>query len=120
MKTKKVIINNCYGKYSLSLNGGKEYLDRVGIEYSIETNEWGESYLFDIKNNKPFYSEFDDMREDETLIECLEELGSKYMSGNIARLEIVEIPDDVEYYINSENGLETIHEKHRKWGGLND
>ena len=54
----------------------------------------------------------------------IEELGKDALSINDRdddyRLTIVEIPDDVEYQIESDNGVEHIAEKHRKWGLFND
>ena len=48
-------------------------------------------------------------REDATLIECVEELGEK-ANGDCAKLEIVEIPDNLKYTIDCYDGYETLHE----------
>lgn len=53
-------------------------------------------------------------RTDKDLIEVVEKLG-KQASGRCAKLEIVEIPDGVEYEIDEYDGIETIREKHRTW-----
>ena len=36
-------------------------------------------------------------------------------NGPCASLEIVQIPDDVEYEIDEYDGSESIHEVHRSW-----
>lgn len=53
-------------------------------------------------------------RTSETLIKAVEDLRDK-ASGQYSKLEIVEIPDDVNWEIDEYDGLESIHEKHRSW-----
>jgi hypothetical protein len=55
------------------------------------------------------------VRTDETLISVVEDLGNK-ANGDYAELKVVEIPDDVDYYIDDYDGIESIHERHRTWG----
>lgn len=55
-------------------------------------------------------------RSDPILVRVVEELGSKAASGSMASLKVVEIPDDVKYYIHDYDGCETVHEEHRSWG----
>jgi len=40
----------------------------------------------------------------------------KWCSGDYANLKIVEIPDDVNYYISDYDGMEAVEEAHRTWG----
>ena len=48
-------------------------------------------------------------RTDERLIAAIEERGSKYVSGNYAKLEVVEIPDEAtDWYIDNYDGMESI------------
>ena len=54
-------------------------------------------------------------RTDPDVIKAVEELGTKVASGRMASLEIVEIPDGIEYEIDEYDGSETIREKHRTW-----
>ena len=55
------------------------------------------------------YGGNDSIRTNPILIQAIEEVGHK-------SIEIIEIPDDVEWYIwESENGYESIHERHRIW-----
>jgi hypothetical protein len=53
-------------------------------------------------------------RDDNELIEVISRLGSN-ANGAHAKLKIVEIPDDVEYFIEDHDGIERIVEKHRHW-----
>jgi hypothetical protein len=48
------------------------------------------------------------------LVQVVEELG-KEANGNYAKLEIIEIPDDVDWEIDEYDGMEHIAEKHRTW-----
>lgn len=52
------------------------------------------------------------------LVKVIEELGGGHRtgaSGQFSNLEVVEIPDDIEYEIDDYDGNETIREKHRTW-----
>jgi hypothetical protein len=52
------------------------------------------------------------------LVRVVEELGGGHRtgaSGRFSDLQVVEIPDDIEYEIDEYDGLETIREKHRTW-----
>jgi len=53
-------------------------------------------------------------RTDADLIQVIEELGAD-ANGVCAELEIVEIPDGIEWEIDEYDGNETIREKHRTW-----
>ena len=90
----KVVINKCFGGFSLS-EKAYEYL---GLEWD------GFGY--------EFYHE--ESRTDERLVKCVEELGAE-ANGDCAELKVVEIPDDIDWYIHEYDGLESIHEYHRSW-----
>ena len=49
------------------------------------------------------------------LIGVIEEMGEE---ANViyAQLKIIDIPDDVDWYIDDYDGIETVREKHRSWG----
>lgn len=55
-------------------------------------------------------------RTDARLIKVVEELGEG-ANGERCILKIVEVPDDIEWYIwaDGEWGIEEVHEKHRIW-----
>lgn len=90
MKTRKIVINGCFGGFGLS-DAAKKELALRGI-----SDTW----------NIP--------RDNPHLVEIVEKLGTD-ANKRFASLGIVEIPDDVEWEISDYDGVETIHEKHRSW-----
>lgn len=88
----KIVINRCYGGFSLSKEGMK-FLD-------LECDG----------KNVPSLP-----RDDPKLVECVEKLGEK-ANGVCAELRIVEIPIDVEFVIFENCGWEHVAEKHETWG----
>jgi hypothetical protein len=119
---KQVVINSCYGGFSLSEKAFVEYLKRKGINCVTEVNEfgWVDFYKNSISDEN-YISHYDyvspsnlSTREDPDLIAIIEEIGEESF-GMFASLKIVEIPDDVEYEITEFDGLETIREKCRTW-----
>jgi len=53
-------------------------------------------------------------RNDPILVQVVEEMGDKAW-GRYAKLAIVEIPDDVQWIIEENDGMEWVAEKHRTW-----
>lgn len=53
-------------------------------------------------------------RADPLLVQVVEELG-KVANGAYAKLEIVEIPDGIEWHLDEYDGIESVHENHRSW-----
>jgi hypothetical protein len=89
MKTQKIVINTCYGGFSLS-NAALAYLALKGID------------VINLDRSNPH------------LIEIMESLGEKAF-GTFAELKVVEIPPEVEYTIEENGGVEWIAERHRTW-----
>lgn len=137
----KIVINRCYGGFSLSnkavsrlaeLNGKKAYhfnrdYTNKKTTYIPIKNEDDKSMFadtFSVPNPNDFTEKelWDkyyitcrpDDRTDRLLIQVIEELG-KDANGSCAKLEVIEIPDGVEYYIDDYDGIENIHESHRSW-----
>lgn len=79
----KVVINNSYGKFSVS----KEFLEH----YSL-----------------PFSMRYEVSRYDQRLIEYIETYGSEAASGFSADLVVVNIPAGTFYRIREYDGLESI------------
>ena len=84
---KKIVINRSYGGFGLSYDA----LQALGIE-----------------------SEHDIERDDPKLVALVESMGKK-ANGRHSELIVVEIPDDVEYYVDEYDGMECIRENHRVW-----
>jgi hypothetical protein len=74
----------------------------------------GDEVNDDILNKAKWFHERDLKRDDLILIQVVEELG-KMASGDHSSLEIVEIPDDVNWEIEEYDGNEWVSEIHRTW-----
>ena len=102
-----VLANQCMVKDS---NGISFYYFNVDVgdgfrrSYKYNALEYnGVVYVFDGDRSNPF------------LIAEVEKLGEA-ANGKHRTLKIVEIPDDIEWYIVEDDvGTESIHEKHRIW-----
>ena len=94
----KVVINSCYGGFSLSKKG------------SERLNELEKNAQVDPKYGFVYNTE----RHNPNLIKVVEELG-KEANGSCANLQIIEIPDGVDYTVKDYDGFEWIAERHRTW-----
>ena len=118
----KVVINTCFGGFGLSNEAFELLLQRKGIEYDTvkETVFGSEMFNFYAKghagNDQYYLSDyaFYDNRSDKDLIAVVEELGAK-ANGHAADLKVIEIPDDVEWFIDEYDGREHVAERHRTW-----
>lgn len=92
-----VVINTCYGGFSLSQRAEAEYRKLAMIE--LDNEDWS------------FYS-ID--RSDPYLVKVVKELGMA-ANGQYANLKIVEVPGDVDWSIEEYDGKEWVAEVHRTW-----
>jgi len=93
----KVVINTCYGGFGLSEESLEDYKKRKNI-----TDE--NFYHWDIPRDCP------------DLVAMVEEgVNLDYLDGQFAELKIVEVPDDVNWYIEEYDGMEHVAERHRTW-----
>lgn len=90
----KVVINRCFGGFCLSRKA-YEFLGEKWDGYGFKWND-------------------EEDRTDENLVKCVETLGEE-ADGWVAKLKVVEVPDNVEWFIDDYDGVETIREKHRTW-----
>ncbi len=90
----KIVINKCYGGFSMS----KLVFDELEIEY----NDYG--FLPDNID-----------RTSKKLIKAIEKIGLKESSGEYAKLSIIEIPDNIDWFISNFDGMESVHENHEVW-----
>lgn len=135
----KVAINDCFGGFGLSTEAIKWLIAKnsplIHIkpieEYtggnkdpflpSEQQEDVGDGFVKGFTSTlfKDGMAYIDDTRSDNRdhpdLIEVIETLGEKSW-GEYAELKIVEIPDDIEWFIDEYDGVETIHEVHRSWG----
>lgn len=87
----KVVINTCYGGFTLSARALQE-LKQHGISKEQARSE----------------------RHNVHLVDIVTRLGP-LANGDFAKLKIVEIPDDVKYVIEEYDGCEWVAEEHRTW-----
>lgn len=136
----KIVVNRCYGGFGLSHAAVKYYLNLKGLdayfykqtsykhqgkeEYKKiddEDNLFNICYTIDYGDvinefKKEGYFYYGDIeRNDPLLVKTVEDLGTKKASGRLSSLEVVEIPDDVQWEIDDYDGQESIHEIHRSW-----
>lgn len=106
----KIVINNCFGGFRISQKCA-EFMASKGHKQAEAELKEGDFYGFGYaKGFNDGYS-----RTDPILVEAVETLKEE-ASGSFSELKVVEIPDDIEYYIHDYDGLETVHENHRSWG----
>lgn len=129
---KKVVINDDFGGFSLSPVALEALARRKGHErlYWFEFaglngikpiqqpdySSWHIAYTMpNPSNDDESFSSRDIKRDDPDLVAVVEELGTERSSDRYAHLRIVEIPDDVEWFIDEYDGREHIAETHRTW-----
>jgi hypothetical protein len=137
----KIAINRCFGGFGISHKAVMRYAELSGITLypftekrdSKGTLDWDHFEPYNNQKNilsifystKPlgndgsyaddsWWSERDIERNDPVLINVIEEMGQG-ANGNHAKIEIIEIPDDVNWQIDEYDGQESIHEVHRSW-----
>ena len=105
----KLVINRCWGGFSIS-RAAAEYMAARGHEDATDALErkGGPAGWFG------FICRAHELRTHPLLVEAVEVLGNQ-ANGEHAVLKVIEIPDDVEWYINDYDGMETVHEVHRTW-----
>lgn len=137
---KKVILNKCYGGFDVSKEAYMLYAKKKGLTlYLYESNFVDRKFIYkkvnnddsifrhyftkdmgdNVEINNEDYDKYclylrDEHREDPVLIEVVEELGEK-ASGRFGNLQVVEIPDDLDYVIDEYDGIETLHQKVQEW-----
>lgn len=92
---RRIVINDCFGGFSLSDRAIAEYKKLAGI------------------NDLDFYDR-EIPRDDPYLVKVVKSLGMA-ANGSCANLKIVEIPGDVSWHIAEYDGNEWVAEDHRTW-----
>ena len=112
----KVVINSSYGAFGLSDEAHILYAKLKGYNL-IKAECFGYQTFF--KNEVKDENLVDDWtfdRSDPDLVKVVETLGEKSGHGKNIKLKVVEIPDDVKWYIEtSDQGFEWVAECHRTW-----
>ena len=115
----KIVINRCYGGFSLSHKAVMEYAKLKGITLYVHETPYCTEYTKvpwdEYKGGKGLYfCDFDIPRDDPMLVQVVETLG-KEANGDCAELDIVEIPSGIDWIISEYAGMEHIAESHRTW-----
>lgn len=111
----KVVINKDFGGFGLSDEAFEDYLNTKGIPFTKENNTFGFSFYESTNEDANMLFDQDIPRDDPVLVEVVERFGSERASGPYASLKIVDIPEDVDWYVAEYDGLEHIAERHRTW-----
>jgi hypothetical protein len=115
-KVTKIVYNACFGGFGLSPVALKRYAELADLSYSEEVYEGAMTKFFASMHDKngEYVSERDLSRNDPVLIQVVEEMGDASF-GWAAKLKIIEIPDDADWYVADYDGIEHIAERHRTW-----
>jgi len=106
----KIVINRDYGGFGLSEEACAFIAKRKGWTHACD--DWDNDYWYS-EPGKAVYSS-DLLRYDPDLVAAVETLGAN-ANGRYADLKIVEVPDNVDWYIDEYDGVEEVCEKHRSW-----
>ena len=116
----KIVINRCYGGFRLSDEAMTYFSELKNLNLvqvrdekysSLDIVDW---YMNGEISDENYFSAREIARDDPDLIRVVEELGER-ASTRFSDLRIVEIPDDVDWYIEEYDGNEWVAETHRTW-----
>jgi hypothetical protein len=91
----KVVINTCHGGFGLSAAAESKYKELAGI-------------------TDPIFFSRSIPRDDAHLIAVVELMGTD-ADNRFSELKIVDVPDDVNWYVEEYDGKEWVAERHRTW-----
>ena len=110
----KVVINRCFGGFSISKQAAEFMAARGNKQAEAElerVREEGRWFGFGYSKEFPHtYS-----RTDPDLIAAVETLEEDASELHSTKLVVVEIPDGIDFEIMEHDGLEHIAEAHRTW-----
>lgn len=138
----KIAVNRCFGGFDLSNEAIRRYLEITGREchfykqtkhaYQDGKNEYSKCNASDADDlftsvstkdlgdtaekipDEYYFYDGDIGRTDPALIQTINELQDS-ASGRFGNIQIVEIPDDINWTISEYDGIETVEEVHRSW-----
>ena len=106
----KIVINRDYGGFGLSEEAHAFIAKRKGWTHAC--SDYDLDYWYSETGIEVYSSQL--LRTDPDLIAAVETLGAD-ANGRYADLKIVEVPDNIDWYIHEYDGLEEVCEKHRSW-----
>lgn len=114
----KVAINTCYGGFGLSDEACEWLINEKGWTVGNIHDPKGEQIL---RNRDASFGKYYipgayglELRTNPDVIECIETLGDK-VNTELSEIKIVQIPADVDFYIDEYDGIEHVAETHRTW-----
>lgn len=110
----KVVINSDYGGFSLSDMAIRDYAQRKGITLVEKEDRFGNTFYVNSEADENYFECREIPRNDATLVAVVESLKGE-ANGFCASLKVVEIPENVDWYIEEYDGNEWVAEKHRTW-----
>ena len=112
----KVVINKCHGGFGLSHEAILRYAEIKGLKLEVRETESNFRSLvpYEYWQDGEYFWDRYIHRDDPALIQVVEEMG-ELANDCHADLKIVEIPDDVDWYIDEYDGSEWVAEIHRTW-----
>ena len=110
----KVVINSDYGGFGLSDEAIELYAKYKGLTLRKEEKKSGSILGTDYYLGNEWFNCREINRNDVELVRVVKELGEK-ANGFCSSLKIVDIPLDVQWFIEEYDGNEWVSEKHRTW-----
>jgi MinD superfamily P-loop ATPase len=101
----KIVINACYGGFSLSDKAIKCYARIKGITLSSEIDDYG--YTHYTTDYDKYFRDSEIARDDQALAQVVEELGVD-ANGNGAKLMVIDLAPGTLYRIREYDGMEYI------------
>ena len=113
----KVVINSSYGTFELSDEAHTLYAKLKGYKLIKDGNDVYRDFYKNEESEENIIDEWTFDRSDPDLVQVVETLGEKAGHGKNCKLKVVEIPDNIKWYIDDRNqgGGEFIAEEHRTW-----
>jgi len=106
----KIAINCDYGCFELSDEAYSFIARKKSWQHACDDHD--HNYWIDEHDNYLYACDLG--RNDPALIQCIETLGSA-ASGRYSDIKVVEVPSDVDWYIDDYDGQEWVAERHRTW-----
>jgi hypothetical protein len=129
----KVVVNKCFGGFSLSAAGIRRYAELAGFNVYPFRSDYStgfantvlipldpdnaDGFLVDWYKDpagSEYFNDRDLPRDDPLLVQVVEELGDA-SSGSCAELRVVDIPEMVDWIVEEYDGNEWVAERHRTW-----
>jgi len=112
----KVVINREFGGFGLSSDAIEKILYLKNIEWEKQEDEYEYVTYYELGHldSVDHILKTDWKRQDPDLVSVVEELG-KLANARFSDLVVIEIPDNIDWYISCYDGIEHVAEVHRTW-----